>query len=483
MTRIVHSIFVNPNRFVLFFSLLFVLIHSVLLTFEFPYFSLFSFAFFLFVLSIWSLEYAFRIAVFFTPISISLNELAPSFPLDLHLPTEPIFAFISLIFVLQAMRQPKQYVWQLRHPVSISISIYLVWMAFTVITSSMPFVSFKFLLSRLWYIIPIYFFGLHLFRNPKNIRLIIWLYVFPLLIVILYTLLRHASFGFHNQEAAHFVMSPFFKDHTSYGAALAFMFFPLSAMLFQRNYSVILRISFVPLLLLLSVGIIYSYTRATWGSLVVAILFIPILYYRIKIRNLLLLLLIILLPLSRYAYDMYDDMKRNEQDSSADLSEHVRSMSNISSDASNLERINRWKSAFAMIEEQPIIGFGAGTYMFQYAPYQQAADRTIISTNFGEVGNAHSEYISAFVETGFFGLLSFIAIIFFTIRTGLRLYHGETDKSTKILIASLLLALITYYTHSLLNNYLDTDKISLPFWGFTAMLVALDARKRSKADA
>jgi hypothetical protein len=34
--------------------------------------------------------------------------------------------------------------------------------------------------------------------------------------------------------------------------------------------------------------------------------------------------------------------------------------------------------------------------------------------------------------------------------------------------------LITYYTHGVLNNYLDTDKASIPFWGFTAMIVAID---------
>jgi len=37
-----------------------------------------------------------------------------------------------------------------------------------------------------------------------------------------------------------------------------------------------------------------------------------------------------------------------------------------------------------------------------------------------------------------------------------------------------MLGLITYYTHGLLNNFLDTDKASVPFWGFIGILVALD---------
>ena len=36
---------------------------------------------------------------------------------------------------------------------------------------------------------------------------------------------------------------------------------------------------------------------------------------------------------------------------------------------------------------------------------------------------------------------------------------------------SLYLGLLTYFIHGVLNNYLDTDKASAPFWGFLAMLV------------
>ena len=36
------------------------------------------------------------------------------------------------------------------------------------------------------------------------------------------------------------------------------------------------------------------------------------------------------------------------------------------------------------------------------------------------------------------------------------------------------LGLITYMSHGVLNNFLDTDKLSVPFWGFVAVIVALD---------
>ena len=43
---------------------------------------------------------------------------------------------------------------------------------------------------------------------------------------------------------------------------------------------------------------------------------------------------------------------------------------------------------------------------------------------------------------------------------------------------AVLVGLVSYYLHGMLNNFLDTDKISALFWGFTAMLVAMDVYHR-----
>ena len=48
------------------------------------------------------------------------------------------------------------------------------------------------------------------------------------------------------------------------------------------------------------------------------------------------------------------------------------------------------------------------------------------------------------------------------------------NKEIKILSLTLLLGLVTYFVHGVLNNFLDTDKASVPFWGFIAMIVVLD---------
>jgi O-antigen ligase len=112
--------------------------------------------------------------------------------------------------------------------------------------------------------------------------------------------------------------------------------------------------------------------------------------------------------------------------------------------------------------------------MFQYAPYQLTADRTIISTNSANGGNAHSEYLGPLAESGLLGTVSVLILMATVLYTGVRAYSRTNEKRMKTLVMGALLGLITYYIHGVMNNFLDTDKLSVPFWGFSAIIVAID---------
>jgi O-antigen ligase len=138
-----------------------------------------------------------------------------------------------------------------------------------------------------------------------------------------------------------------------------------------------------------------------------------------------------------------------------------------------------------MFKDKPFLGWGPGTYMFNYGPYQLTADRTIISTNSADGGNAHSEYLGPMAESGILGVITFLILISVVMYTAVHAYTRAKDKRLKTLVMSALLGLITYYIHGILNNFLDTDKLSVPFWGFTAIIVAVDiyTRKNTEANA
>ena len=127
-----------------------------------------------------------------------------------------------------------------------------------------------------------------------------------------------------------------------------------------------------------------------------------------------------------------------------------------------------------MFEQRPVTGWGPGTYMFQYAPFQAARDRTIISTNFGLNGNSHSEYLGPLAEQGILGLLLVITLVSVVTWTSVRLWSRLPPGVERRIVGAAFLGLVTYYVHGALNNYLDLDKASVPFWGFTAMIVMLD---------
>jgi O-antigen ligase len=346
-------------------------------------------------------------------------------------------------------------------------------MVFTAVTSEYPLVSFKFIATRLWFISGFYLLGAHLFQDLSNIKKFFASYLAPLCIVILYTVTRHAQFNF-DKESAHWVMEPLFKDHTSYGAVLA-IFFPVSiGLLFVKKKSPLVTFLIYSALFILTIGLVLSYTRAAWVSVVVAFGIFIVMMLRVPLKYVF-YGTVIFGSVLLFSWDnIQQELGQNKQESSDKLDEHVSSISNVSSDASNLERLNRWHCAMEMFRRRPITGWGPGTYQFVYAPFQQSKDRTIISTNNGDGGNAHSEYLGPLAEQGVLGMLLFISIFVYTLILGFKLFYAAVEKEHRVIIISAFLGLLTYFVHGTLNNYLDTDKASVPFWGFIGILVAMD---------
>ena len=54
------------------------------------------------------------------------------------------------------------------------------------------------------------------------------------------------------------------------------------------------------------------------------------------------------------------------------------------------------------------------------------------------------------------------------------MYYSISENETKKIVLVLLLGFVSYIVHGAINNFLDTDKASVPFWGFIAMLVSID---------
>jgi putative inorganic carbon (HCO3(-)) transporter len=461
----------------------FVALNTVMLAFEIFYVPLIPAALLFAALAVVSVDKYLLAVVFFVPLSIPLSHITDGLSIDMYLPTEPLLAALLLLFVVKYLKGDRIDLRVLRHPVTLAVYFQLAWMFIASLTSSDPLVSFKALASRLWFVVGFYLLATQIFRKEKTMYSYVWVFIVAFTGVIIYTLINHAQYGFNNQMMAHSVCRPFYKDHTSYGATLGLILpVMVSLFMFIKREDINTRFLMILLILVFIFATVVSYTRATWVSIVAAIGVWTIIKLKVRFELVLVGAVILVGVFFSVRTQLIMDMEKNRAASSGELSEHVQSISNISTDQSNRERINRWSCAIRMWKDRPLFGFGPGTYQFEYGKYQRYYEKTVISTDFGTRGTAHSEYLGPLSESGVFGMLGILLVIGTTLYTGIRVHFTSRNKKIRAFSLALLVGLISYYFHGLLNNFLDTDKISALFWGYTAMLVAMDIYHRDTGE-
>lgn len=471
--------FLKENSWLLVFGMLFIgfLGYSVWIDSWLGY--LLPFALVILFTAVFYTEYTFFFIIAMTPLSVNIEEYVDGF--GLFLPTEPLLFGTMILLLVQSLHSRVFPEYLKRSSIAWTVVLYLLWVFVTSITSEHPEVSLKYLLARLWFIIPVLFYGAAVFYDPRKIRWFLWLFLSSMIAVILYTLAVHASYRFGEKES-HWVMWPFFKDHTIYGAIVALIIPLLFAFYFSRKHAPLLQFILLGFMVVSLLGVYFSYTRAAWLSLILALGVWLLIRIRLSFAIFATSVLMIF-GLIWYSWDtIQQELSRNKfEHTTEEFSERLQSATNVTTDASNLERINRWSCAIAMFEERPLVGFGPGTYAFEYARFQQPENLTIISTNFGNMGNAHSEYLGPLAEMGLPGMFLVFAIVFAIFWQGIKLYHRwpAEDREIRVLLMGMILSLTTYFIHGLLNNYLDTDKAAVPIWTMAAIFIALDARLRN----
>jgi len=424
--------------------------------------------------AIYYTEYTFLSLAFLTPLSINIEEYVEGF--GLYIPTEPLLFGLMILLLLQQLKknQLDKNIWN--NPIIWAVSFYLFWIFITSITSTAPITSFKFLLARLWFIVPLLFFGTKIFSKEKNIKTFIWLFISAMSIAITYTIIVHASYGFGEKEG-HWVMWPFFKDHTIYGSTIAFTTPLVFGLYFSKNHPPLIKATLIGLIVIILTGLYFSYTRAAWLSVVAALAVLAVIKLRIKFSILATIGAFALIMLYASWDSIQMEMARNNAEhTTEEFGEKLQSATNVTTDASNLERLNRWSCAISMFQEKPIFGFGPGTYAFEYARFQRPENITIISTNFGDGGNAHSEYLGPLSEMGIFGMVAMLLIVTTIFYQSINLYikWPSEEKEMRTILLAMILSLVTYFVHGVLNNYLDTDKAAVPIWSFCAAFIALE---------
>ena len=424
-------------------------------------------------------KYLLYFLAFTTPLSVHLIDERYS-TVNLSIPTEPIIIllFIGVLLKLISSRT-------LKFPeVSVMLSVLIIadfgWLLVTAITSTMPLISAKYVLMKSWYLVVFYFLLSRYFQHESMAKKFIWLFTISIVLLAAYTLFMHSQGGF-SRSYAYTAMRPFLPDHGMYAACVSFVVPVLFVFALHGSwlkYGLWLRVVCVLLFLFLVVAVALSFTRASWVSLVAALGIYALLRMKIRFHYLVLIALVGGAYLASNMDNLLTGLSRNKKESDDNIENHLQSVGNVSSDPSNLERFNRWSSASRMWEEKPVVGWGPGTYTFQYGQFQLPHEMTIISTNAGTLGGIHSEYLRPLAESGLPGAVLFVSIVVWVFSLGFK-HQRVLSGSAKYLSLAVFLGLVTYFTHAVLNNYIEFDKIAVPLYSFMAVLTAIEIKHQN----
>lgn len=401
----------------------------------------------------------------------------------LGFPSEALLGILAAYLLVSTALNPFFKRQMLFHPLIILLIMEVAWMLLCSLFSADPMVSLKRVFIRALFILVFLAFATHLAdKKPGREYWLYLLYAFGLIIPVINGFIFHAEFEF-SRPSAYKMPMPFFTDHTVYGACLAFLLPMLLILVFSKRTFGLRGIHHFFLVLLTSLLVIaevLSFSRAAWVSLVVAGAFGILLLMKVKLRTIILSLCLLGGITYAYSDEIYHEISKNDAISTrGDFKEHLISVTNVQSDASNTERINRWLCAWRMAVDKPITGYGPGMYQFEYGKFQERGHMTRISTFSGNKGHAHSEYFTPLSETGFPGFILFIVIVFSVIGYGMRVIYREKDKRNKLLLYGTVLGLITFYVHGIFNAFLDTDKMAVLVFGSIAIIAAADLRQRA----
>jgi putative inorganic carbon (hco3(-)) transporter len=402
----------------------------------------------------------------------------------LVLPTEPLLILISF-FLIKEISRPQVFplikdISFKKNPVILAIFLWIFWQIISVFTSTMPLVSAKYaLVAGLHFMV----FGVGVFIFPALFLLNRVWFLISLSIFIGYFFYQFSGYHFISVQS-NLAARPFFSDHTLFSAVLVMVicwlpFEKLSIVQLKNGSNTIKKMLLGLLSALFLLGIYFSYCRAAWLTLLlVAFCLFVYLSSKLTMSHKGLLILVLFGGLLFFKKNILPKSSQSDGNAKSGL-EQLASIGNFKTDASNLERLNRYSCAWRMGLDKPFTGFGLGTYQFQYISYQKPEEMTRISvtapvnhsndTHNGRGGGAHSEYFQALSELGFIGLfflLLLVSTIFYSVIRAYR--HVDEERKLEILCTGV--SLCTFLLHGLMNNFLHDSRIALLFWGQIAVL-------------
>lgn len=416
-------------------------------------------------------EYLLYVLVFSIPWSIEYH-FGEGFSIDF--PDEPFMLLASGAALILFIYQSKEITRKI-HPLVFIILLQSLWATITVATSTDVFVSIKYLLAKIWYLLAFIGLPLFLFRQETIIKRSSVLLLASMMFAMLVALVRQAEYDW-SFEKVNEALQPFFHNHIDYSALLVFMI-PLQIAIIQLTKSARLK-TFIVCLLVIAVGALYlSYSRGSWIALIAGGFAYWLLQKRILLFGFLLFILLSVtsvfwLKSSDRFLDYSNDYKTTIFHTN--FNEHLIATYKLK-DLSNAERIYRWVAGVRMVPENWKTGTGPTTFYDQYKSYTVPAFKTYVSDN-KEHSTVHNYFLLLLVEQGMIGVLLFISLLTFIFWYAQKIYRRTNQKFWKVVAATVASIMTMQCVINFLSDMIETDKVGSVFYLCIAALIIADIK-------
>ncbi len=386
-------------------------------------------------------------------------------------PDELLMWLVSLITVAVALyKNPLILRKKMLHPLLILIAIIFLWSTLTVIFSSQPFLSLKFILAKSWYLLAFLATPLLIFKTSNWLRTAAHCFCWSMFIVTIIIIVKHSQTDF-SFASVNDAVSPFFRNHVNYAAMLVCAI-PVCWTILRNQNKLKFRLINGAFLSIFLFALYFSYSRGAWLALIAGMIAWWLIRNRLFIIGYCLFIIVSTSAIFWLKKDnRYLDYAHQYKTTvfHKDFSQHLISTYKLK-DLSTEERFYRWIAGIRMIKDNWLTGSGPNTFYPLYKSYAIPAYKTWVSDN-PEHSTVHNYFLLILIEQGV------PALIFFLVLLGVMIYYiekgynqsGDPYQKNYFLCLGSILAMIIAL--NFLSDLIETDKIGSVFYLLIAALI------------
>ncbi len=423
--------------------------------------------------------------IFLFSIPISMQVAFMNDALSTSLPDEPLMWVFLLLFALLFAARPKMLPeWWWRNPFVLIVLLQFLWLIVAVVCSKEPFISFKFLLAKCWFLVALFILPVFIFREKKDFKRGFLLFLIPLLATMVFIMARHASMGF-GFLLINKAIGILYFNRVDYATIMS-MFFPvvLIALHLSRGMKLWWRALLLFILLFFLPAIWFAFARGAIMAVVFAL--VMGLAIRIKLGKLIVPMfyaLVIFGVVFMVRHNKYIDYRPDFEHTYTHLTltDHLIATFR-GTDMSSMERLYRWIAGARMSQDRPLTGYGPNAFYFYYKPYAVSSFRTYVSRNL-ERSTTHNYFLFMLVEQGWPATILYgILIIVFFIQAQ-NTYHRFKDKFYKNVTLAVTMMFAAGFINNFFSELIETHKVGALFYMSIAIMIVLTKKSRDEETA